>query len=343
MIRRRGHRRLAAAVALGCALAPAIAPTSAIAADRKADRAAAELAQFHARDQMLQDIGWQLVTGNAPFCGDAQPSVGLQMVDMAVFADPAAMRSALGLTGDFAVQTAAAGSPAASLPADTEIIALEGESLANWPAAPASHWQRLARLHDAIDAGLAATGTVSLTRADGSVAVLDAVPACPTRFELASGHGRALAEGKRVILGEKFAGFGYPREELAAAIAHELAHNLLGHRAWLDRHGRERRNVRAAEREADRMMPWLLANSGYDPAAALRFMQNWGPNDSAGLFRARSHEGWDERAEHIAAELARLAAAPIDPRGSMSAKDWSAHFQRELAEDGSLRPLTVAR
>ena len=138
-----------------------------------------------------------------------------------------------------------------------------------------------------------------------------------------------------MIFGEDFVGFTFPEEELAAVIAHELSHNLLAHRAWLDAHGRKRKHVRASEREADRLMPWLLANAGYEPEAALRFMERWGPNHSAGIFRARTHEGWDERAEHIAAEIKRVKSHRA-PDGSA---DWKTHFRRELGENGELTSL----
>ncbi|QYU67333.1 hypothetical protein J4558_20715 [Leptolyngbya sp. 15MV] len=166
-------------------------------------------------------------------------------------------------------------------------------------------------------------------QADGAPATarLDAVPACRTRFEVAALGNRAVADGTRVVLGDRFAGFGYPDDLFAAAVAHELAHNVLGHRAWLDANGRSLRHVRLTEREADRLAPWLLANAGYDPAAMARFMARWGPRHGGGLFRKRTHEGWDERVEAIEAELPLVAQA----RDASGQADWSRHFRREIA------------
>ena len=331
-----GRARAGLLALLGAAL---IAPLSgALAEEAEAPAAAmpAELAQFHAKDQRLQDIGWKLVTGNADYCARTQPAVGLQLQDMAVFSEPDAIRAALRLQGDFAVQTVAEGSPAAEhFRANQEVIAIDGDLVGDWPAEKRNHWQRLSRAHDAIDTGLAEHGDLTITPLAGETVRLEGVPACASRFELGSGHKRALAEGERVIFGEDFVGFTFPEEELAAVIAHELSHNLLAHRAWLDAHGRKRKHVRASEREADRLMPWLLANAGYEPEAALRFMERWGPNHSAGIFRARTHEGWDERAEHIAAEIERVKSYRA-PDGSA---DWKTHFRRELGENGDLTPL----
>ena len=74
------------------------------------------------------------------------------------------------------------------------------------------------------------------------------------------------------------------------------------------------------------MIPWLLANAGYDPAAATRFMERWGPSHDGGIFRSRTHDGWDERAEFIAAEVAKIEAHLA--AGQLA--DWKTLFKREV-------------
>ena len=311
------------------ALALLLALTQPALAESREKNAAAALAALQQSDARLLAIGWRLAAGNAAYCSDAQPAVGLLLQDVAGYAEPEAMRKAAGIAGPIAVQAVAPGSPAdaAGLRANDEILGIDGTMVAALPAAEEEDWRRLTRLHDAIDASLAADGKVLVTLPNRGNVTLEGVPACPSRFEIIGGDG-AAAEGARVVIGRKFVGLSYPEDEFAAAIAHEFAHNLLRHRVWLDRHGRKWRNVRATEREADRMMPWLLANAGYDPAAALRFMRRWGPNHGGGLFRKRTHEGWDERAEAIAAEIA-LVEAVRAPDGSA---DWSRHFVRKVAD-----------
>lgn len=322
-----------AALALALVALPFYAPLAAddgINWDRinlSEERAAIE--RFQAFDQRIQDVGWKLVRGNEPFCDRVIPSIGLQLQDMASYGGPEVARAALGLNGDFAVQTAASGSPAGEtgqFPSNREVTQLERFDPNEWSAGERLDWRRLTRAHDHIDGMLTEHGGIAITFAGGETARLVTVEVCATRFELMGEGTRAVADGERVVIGIEFPGFAYDEEVFAGVVAHELAHNLLGHRVWLDRNGRGRRNVRKTEREADRLMPWLLANAGYPPSAAVRFMESWGPRYDGGLFRNRSHDGWDERAEFIAAEIPKIEA--LLERGG--AADWSAHFRREV-------------
>lgn len=290
--------------------------------------------ELQQRDQHLFAVGWKLVRGNAPFCADATPALGLMLHDATTYPDPPSLRAAFGLHGDIAVQAVAERSPAAmaGLAPDATLRAVGDDRLADHYPPSEPNWRRLATILDRLDSELLAAGQVALewrTR-DGSArsAVVTGVPACRTRFEVTGIGKRAVADGRRVLVGTEFIGFAYPEAEFAAAVAHELAHNLLGHRAWLDAHGRSRSHVRLTEREADRLSPWLLANAGYDPAAAVRFMRQWGPDHDGGLFRRRTHDGWDERAEFIAAELPLIAAA----RDNEGKADWARQFRREIAD-----------
>ncbi len=303
--------------------------------DYAAERAA--IGRFQDADQRLQDVGWSLARGNLGFCPKVVPSVGLQLQDMASYGAPAIARKALGLTGDFAVQTAARGSPAAlagGVMRNREIIRLERLDPNTWPAGKAMDWQRLVWAHDHVEVMLAEHGGIALGFADGAEVRLQPVEVCATRFELMGEGDKAVADGNRVVIGIDFPAFAYDEPEFAALVAHEFAHNVLGHDAWLDRNGRSRRHVRRTEREADRLMPWLLANAGYDPAAAARFWRQWGKKHDAGLLMIRKHDGWDEREEFVAAELPVIA-------GLMAREgraDWSRHFRREIDPAGGLMP-----
>jgi hypothetical protein len=299
-----------------------------------AERAA--IGRYQDADQRLQDVGWTLARGNAAFCPRVIPAIGLQLQDMASYSAPGIARRALGFKGDFAVQTAARGSPAALSGAFTrnrEVVLLEQFDPHSVPAREAMDWTRLVRAHDHVDATLAERGGIAVTFADGAIARVTPVPVCPTRFELMGDGSKAVADGARVVIGIDFPAFRYPEEDVfAAVLGHELGHNVLGHDAWLDRNGRSDRNVRHIEREADRIIPWLLANAGYDPEAAVTFMTRWGSKHDAGLRLRLSHDGWDERAKGIAAEVAQVKAL----MASEGKADWRRHFRREIDPSGGV-------
>ena len=195
-----------------------------------------------------------------------------------------------------------------------------------WDAEDRLDWERLKRTHDEIDRNLDRIDELNVVFADGEEVRILPVAACVTRFELASNGDRAVADGERVVFGMGFEGFGYAEELFAAAVAHELAHNMLSHRAWLDRNKRTRSHVRSTEREADRLMPWLLANAGYDPAAAVEFLAKFKPTSGSVLFIPGTHAKWKDRVAAVQAEVPRVRAL-MESEGEA---DWSVHFEREI-------------
>lgn len=312
------------------ALVAVLLALPAAAASARGDPALTEL---QARDRQLFAAGWRLASANAPFCDRAAPALGLSVLDAGGFGDPAAVRLQLGLSGDLAIGAVAPGSPAAAagIAAADTLVAIDGAALAERFPRVKPAWKRLIDVTAALDAAAAAGPvTLSLARAREAprTVTLRGAAACPSRFEVLDSGGRAAAEGTRVIFGRSFPGFAYPEPEFTAAVAHEFAHNLLRHRAALDAKGRSLGNVRLTEREADRLMPWLLANAGYEPEAATRFMERWGPRHGGGLFRNRNHEGWDERTQAIRIEVAKVKTL----MAREGKADWARHFTRETLD-----------
>ena len=279
---------------------------------------------LQALDTRVQSIGWRLARSNAAYCRRVAPGIGLQLFDAAGFADPAAVRAALELPGDIAVEAVAADSPAAraGLRPHLALGAVAGQPVSAMPAAKAGDYARLVGLHDRVDAALLATGSVALTDAAGGEIAVTGEAACVTRFEMTGSGSKAAADGRRVVIGRNLVEALPEDEMLAAALAHELAHNLLAHRARLDASGRSWGKVKATEREADRLAPWLLANAGYDPQAAVRFFERWGPKFDLGLFATPDHDGWKARVRRISEEIPKVESA----RGADGKADWSKEF-----------------
>lgn len=289
------------------------------------------IAAFQDQEARLFAIGYRLAAANAPYCSRRTPTIGLLAHDAQAYAQSDAVRSLLGLSGDIGVQAVAEGSPAAAagLRQNDTLIAIDAEPTRDLSFSEERRWERAAL----INRWLASTDPIELEwrgrAGDVSSATIVPTLACASAFELTSGNSKAYADGSRVLVGADFPGFAYPDDEFAAAIAHEMAHNVLGHIDFLDKEKRKRSLVRLSERDADRLMPWLLANAGYDPRAAVRFMQRFGPRHGGGLLRKRTHDGWDERVEFIEAEV--LAIDVLRSSNPAAFADWSKDFAPLLA------------
>lgn len=295
------------------------------------DEARAGIRAFQGRDQKLQNIGWALARGNAAYCDRIIPSVGLQLQDIQSYGEPAIARAALGVESDFAVQTAARGSPAAKSGAFTrnrEIVSISGFDPNTLALDPGKRWERVTRVHDRITEMFATQDTLTFTFADGSSETLAPVPICETDFVLINTKNKRLATGGfgQVAIGSAVEAFTYDEPVFAGMVAHEFAHSLFRHTRWLRLNKRKQRNKRATEREADRMMPWLMANAGYDPQAGVVFVETWLKRYSYGIFRDRAYDAWNERAENISAEIA-IVRDFVEREGKA---DWATHFQRGI-------------
>lgn len=324
--------------ALGLSLsALALAGSAASAASiDPADRSiAATLGAWQRDDARIQTLGWRLATANARYCRDVQPAIGLLLQDMMNYGTPDAVRAAIGIAGngsssDIAVQAVAKGSPAdlAGLAPNRQVVAIDGHSMTDLPAAPVGDYARLASVHRLMEAALARDGKVAIALANREEPlVIAAVPACAGSFAMRTGGRNAQADGRRVLIGRDFGSARRPADrledaELAAAIAHELAHVVLGHAAWLAASGHDAERPLQAEREADRLSVWLLANAGFDPAAGPRLMRGWGRRNDPDFHSSPTHDGWESRAALMDAEIPKLRLA-MQANGTA---DWSREF-----------------
>ena len=313
---------------LGVLLAlPPAAPAGAMPPATTTDYTAT-LGAWQAHDSRLLSIGWRLTRANAPFCRRTQSAIGLMLRDIRSDAEPHRARAALGLAGNLTVQAVAAGSPAesAGLRGGDEVLAIEGEAAS---AAENGSEPSLDALDSRIDRILAAQGSLelSLSRNGGPArtVIIAGETACSSRFALQRWGQTAQADGSTVRISIRLLAETAAEDEAAAMVAHELAHNILGHRLRINAEGRNYLTVRRGEREADRLAPWLMANAGYDPAAAPRFMAAWGGHHDPGITRAPTHDGYRDRMAVIAGELTAIAAArnAHSPAGVV---DWRAMF-----------------
>lgn len=294
---------------LALSFASALAAFPAVAASRPSDYA--KVAEQEAR---LAAVSYRLTTAGAGWCPVTAPQPGWLLNDPRRFdagAWPAA-KLFYGVEGDGPFITAIApNSPAAraGLRRGMRIVAINGEISPDLGDAPPIRIDVIGE--QLLNADPKAAFTV--TDGHGQTYRLDPAPGCASSFRLEDEGRPAVANGKLVRVRYSLAQSIADDDALAAVVAHELAHNILRHRARIAeasaRQGsgsdRPARLVRQTELEADRLSVWLMADAGYDPAAAIRF---WQEHDGP-LIRAATHPPRKQRIAAIRAEMAVMAAA----------------------------------
>jgi hypothetical protein len=292
---------------------------------------------WQAHEARLLSIGWRLARANAPLCQRSPSAIGLMLADVHQFKDPDRARAALGINGDVIIEAVAAGSPAqvAGLRAGMQVLAIGGQQVAGLAAPTAKDNAVANALHDHIDSLLAASGSVSLRIAAPGQSPRDVSVvgerACRARFAMLRSGTTAGTRGLIIEIAVQLLAETPSDDEAATMLAHELAHNIFGH--WQRTIDMGRNNyvaTRQSERDADRMAPWLMANSGYAPAAAPRFFANWGHRHGGGITRAPTHDSWQDRVAAVTAELPAIAASRRSSGGSLA--DWRLRFAGQQAE-----------
>lgn len=153
---------------------------------------------------------------------------------------------------------------------------------------------------------------------------LGSISGCPARGRLArSGQDNAFADGRYAIMTTGFLGFFRNDTELAVAMAHELAHNILRHPQTLEaqgvphgmmRHvGRNARLVRATELEADRLSVRLLHAAGYDIDEIIPFWRRLEARPDSLLMMISANPGLGARERNINAVIAEIRGTPAPP------------------------------
>jgi hypothetical protein len=159
---------------------------------------------------------------------------------------------------------------------------------------------------DMIDNLLARPGPIAVTLLrDGMPIVvrIDPVPVCPSRVRLArSSQRNAYADGTHVLVTTGLLTRLRSDDELAFVLAHEMAHNILGHAAIMRggevSHGigrtlgRSGQVVRGTERAADALAGQLMIDAGFDPVIGAGVLARLGYGDF-GLFA--DHDGASTR------------------------------------------------
>jgi beta-barrel assembly-enhancing protease len=187
------------------------------------------------------------------------------------------------------------------------------------PSARSTAPQLLPPYAHALLASLPPPAPFTVTRAPGTAPLtITPVPGCASELRVEAAddlHGKA--DGVLVLVSAGMMRFAAGDDELAALIAHELAHNILRHRVRLDAagikrgmaryFGRNARLIKITEEEADRLSAWLLTGAGFGIDGAERFWTAYGKRVGSGLLQAPTHPGWKRRVAMIKAEAQTAA------------------------------------
>jgi len=187
------------------------------------------LEEAHRQNNRLQRLAFPLLQTATNLCGDkVKPKLGIQLHtkdDYPTKRKEAAINSFGPLTG-IRIKDVTVGGPAQDkLLAGDRLVQINGEAVAD-----SSHGAAQ-QLHKAMLNDL--TVTLRLERNEEEVTVtLDAVKLCDYPVILSRRDAiNAFADGDSIIINEGLMRFARADEELALIIAHELAHNVIDHRA----------------------------------------------------------------------------------------------------------------
>lgn len=286
-----------------------------------------DLLVLRALDQRVADVGYRLARAATPFCAGRVPLSGLVLHGIEQYGTPSreAARRTFGLGDELAVLVVVGGSPAetAGLRAGDAVIALDGRALP-LPAGNREATARVEAVTHAIEQSPGATLSLDVTRGGARQTITFAPDrGCATHFWVEpSPRLVAEADGHEVEISSGYVERAADDAALAIVLAHELAHNILRHRARLDRDGahhgvaryfgRSASLSRAAEIEADRLSVPIAGCAGYSLDDALAFREAlWRARLADALLRAPDHPGARQRLDAIRGAITRFRAGPM--------------------------------
>lgn len=302
-----------------------------------AGRIEAQLEALRREDLRVATVAYRLAAAAGDLCPPGVAPAGLLVHDAAQYAPQfrAVAIRLFGLGDGPAVEAVVPGGPAdaAGLRAGDRIVTIDGAPAGgDAPAAggtnEADH-AALDRLQAGLDRALArGPALIGVRRGDELLTARLAPRAgCASQVQLLPlATLDAGADGRLVSISTRLVEFTRDDDELALLIAHEMAHNALGHPAALAairaRRGplspADAARIRRTEEEADRLGLYLMARAGFAIDRAADLWRRLGE----GRIMLRSdptHPGWRDRVARARATAAEIAAQrarglPIRPR-----------------------------
>lgn len=282
--------------------------------------------QLGAQQLRLTTVGYRLGAANRAACTNPQMLSGMVFHDLTLYQASlrGAVSSAFSLHDGIGVLEIVPGSVAedAHLQIDDEILAVNGASIED-PAAvrdSAPSYKRMDRFLTSLSAALKSGSTDLLIRRRGELlhVALKGQPGCGgDPFLINSSDLNAWSDGSRVFVSSAMMRMARTDDELAFVVAHEMAHNILGHSTSDDTHGLlglfgfGAAKIRRQETQADLLAVPLMGASGFNPVAAVQILDSlrhvlwWDVS--------LDHPGFGERIRLVSAEIASASRSAWSP------------------------------
>lgn len=265
----------------------------------------------------VASVVFRLATAGADVCPITTATSGLLLGDPPASPSTAGVpaRRQSSLRDGLVVLATAPGSPAdrsGLRPGDT-LLAMNGLSLLTHAV------DGVAAAYDILERPTAAQGVTFRYRrgAQEQDATIRPVRGCRSRVRLLpSDRVRAAANGIALTVTTGLLAYVANDDELALAVAHEMSHNALGHRAVRDAIAGASSSARAAtvqrtEREADRLAYVLMARAGYDIGVAPAFWTRLHRGPRALAFRSPEYPELAVRISDYNRAVERFEAARV--------------------------------
>jgi beta-barrel assembly-enhancing protease len=280
----------------------------------------AALLALQATDLRVASIAHRLSIANIAICPNQTPQLGLSLHALAQYGGTfrAAAKMTFGLGDDPTILAIVPGSAAdvAGLAVGDALLGVGATRLGKPTASVKQSYDLVREAETALDNGPKTRPykvTVRRNGAERSITI-NPKPGCASRVVVEPGGKlNAYADGTYVKLTSGVAEYAADDGELAAIVAHEMAHNILAHQAKLDATGRSRANILETEIEADMFSVRLLAGAGFDPLVAARFWARFGKKTGAGIFSDGSHLRTKARVALLEEEAAKLSTNDSPP------------------------------
>lgn len=239
-----------------------------------------------AQEVQVAAIAHRMAIANSGACARPEMMTGLILHDLTQY-EPAqrhAVSRAFALNSGFGVLQLVPGSAAsrAGLQIDDEIISV-GNARVEDPARIArseKSFRRMEEMSARLQSGLRHGDLPLLIRRKGRLhqVNLKGQPGCGGHLSLS--HSSALnawADGKHIIVSTGMTKFARSNDEIAFVIAHEMAHNVLGHVHTRNQargfFGIGNSRSKSLEADADTYAVQLMSKAGYQPDAGVTFLQ----------------------------------------------------------------------